>query len=584
MSHQDRLRAWEATRFAPAPEPDLTPSRPTWIEQVAMPDGVRLYTEIFLPAPTGRFPVVLVRSPYPNSRPSRDDKRPISRYLAEGYAFVFQMTRGQYRSEGTFRFFMDDARDGHDCINWIASQPWSNGSIGMEGSSYVGNTQLLAARTRPPALKCIMPTAFIGNCLASFPFMNGIPARGWWLQWYRILDNENVDDLEFTYGDMSLPQHPSWAHAYRQRPLIAAADTLLCGEKLTSWKETMSHTDAAYWESVHFTDRELAELDLPIFMTAGWLDLTRGPIDYFERLERLRPQRSDRFLMVGPWDHGQTYRSHLHGRAHGEREVPENGAVDLVSVRLAFFARYLKGEQSPAVQPDRVRLFIGGANEWRDYPTYPVPATQKRRLFLHSDGDARSLAGNGTLSWAAPREEPADTYIYDPGCPTTAPIEYIEFLDRRAFEIRADVLTYTSAPLTEPITILGDMLLILHATSDAFDTDWFARLTEVFPDGRSLAFNGAVAAVRARFREGFERELPLVPGRPVEYSISLGPAGHQVAAGNRLRLSIFSAAFPACDPNTNTGKPVATDVDMRVARQTVFHDVNRASHIVIPLI
>jgi len=134
------------------------------------------------------------------------------------------------------------------------------------------------------------------------------------------------------------------------------------------------------------------------------------------------------------------------------------------------------------------------------------------------------------------------------------------------------------------LTILGEIRLILHAASDAPDTDWFAMVTEVFPDGKSVAFYAALPALRSRYRQGFDREVFLTPNEPREFRISLGSAGHQIAAGHRIRLSIFSANFPACDPNTNTGNPVATDRETRVAKQTIFHSTDRASHILIPII
>ena len=181
-----------------------------------------------------------------------------------------------------------------------------------------------------------------------------------------------------------------------------------------------------------------------------------------------------------------------------------------------------------------------------------------------------------------PHKEPADEYYYDPALPTNSRVE--TFSDRRQVEIRSDVLTYTSEPLAKPLTILGDIKLVLHAASDGLDTDWFAILTEVTPDGQSRSFHYAPPAFRARYRKGFDKELLLIPNKPELFRIPMGPAGHQIPEGNRLRLSIFSAAFPEFDPNSNTGNPAATETEMRVAKQTIFHDADRPSHIVLPII
>ena len=392
--------------------------------------------------------------------------------------------------------------------------------------------------------------------------------------------------MDLAYGDMNALKHPLWGKAFRKRPLINAADDVLTGDKRDCWRETIaSPQDNEQWRAIHFSDTELAALDLPILLTDGWYDLTIGPIDFFTRLERLQPERSDRYLLVGPWDHYQTYSNSQPGANSGDRILPDNASIDLVAQRLAFFDRYLKQTEASVVQESRARIYITGAenssvNNWFNFPTFPVPDTVYKRLYLHSEGDARSFPGDGILNWDQPNDEPVDHYLYDPVLPTHFQVETSR--DRREVEIRSDVLTYTSGPLKEPLTILGDIKLHLYAASDAPDTDWFAVLTEVYPDGQSKSFHYAPPAFRARYREGFDGDVFLTPGKPEEFCLPMGPAGHQIAAGNRLRLSIFSAAFPEYEPNSNTGLPLAADTEVRVARQTVFHDTERPTHIVLP--
>ena len=503
-SYESRLADWQKAKFAPPPEKPLTPAEPTLTEMVSMRDDIRLYTEIFLPVQSKACPVILMRSPYPYSRPSRNDKHPLSRYQKAGYAVVFQLTRGQGKSEGDFHFFRDDIDDGFDTVQWISEQIWSDGKVGMMGSSYLGGTQLLAARARPEALKCIMPTAFVGNVTQCFPFANGVPKKAPYMQWHQVLDAERMADLDIAFYDMNALHHPLWGPAFRKRPLIDAADEVLNGDKLASWRETMSHPlDDEFWQDVHFTDQQLADLDLPIFFTDGWYDTTIGPVDFFTRLEKIQPENPDRYLLVGPWDHSQTSSSSQPGDNNGDRILPDNGAIDHADQRLAFFDRYLKEDQAVLVQQDRVRVYITGAadseaNIWKHFPTLPVPGTEYQKLYLHSQGDARSFLVMGCLVGTIPHDEPADQYIYDPELPTNSRVE--TFCDRREVEIRSDVLTYTSEPLTTPLTILGDIKLHLHAASDAPDTDWFVVLTEVTPDGQSRSFHYAPPAFRARYR------------------------------------------------------------------------------------
>jgi putative CocE/NonD family hydrolase len=503
---------------------------------------------------------------------------------------VFQLTRGQGQSEGTFRFFRDDINDGYDAIGWIAEQAWSNGNVGMMGSSYSGNVQLLAARAKPPALKCIMPTAFVGSFTRYFPFAHGVPHRGYYMQWHQVADATRGDDMDCVYGDMKALQHSKWGPAFHHRPLVDAANTVLSGDKLANWRDTINHPlDDDYWAPVHFTDEQLAEIDIPLFITDGWYDMTFGPIDYFTRLENRQPGRDDRYLLVGPWNHYQTASVLTQpGDNDGDRTLPDNGTIDLLQQRVDFFDRYLKQDQSASIQENRVKIYITGmpssaVNRWFNFSTFPVPDTQYKQLYLHSHGDAQTFPGDGTLSWDKPYDEPCDHYTYDP----TVPINHFateSYEDRRNTEIRSDVLTYTSESLTEPLTILGEMKLILHAASDAPDTDWFAVITEVFPDGQSKSFHYASPAFRARYREGFDREVFLTPNKPELFQMPMGSAGHQIAAGNCIRLSIFSSAFPEYDPNSNTGNEAATDTGYQIARQTIYHDMVRPSHIVLPVI
>lgn len=586
-SYKERLAAWKKARFSPPPEPDLTPGKPDIIDRVPMRDGVRLYTEIFLPEDYRegrRYPVILIRSPYPYSRPSRHDPLPIARYLQAGYAFVFQLCRGQGQSEGTFSLF-SDVEDGYDCIHWISERHWSNRHVGMQGASFQAFTQLCAARTRPPALKCIMPTAFIGNRIQCFPYANGVPMRAQYMQWCTVADTESMADLDMPYGDMGILEHERWGPALRHRPLMEAADSILSDDKLQLWHDNWSHPyDDDYWAPIHFTDAQLAELDIPIFFTDGWYDLTIGPINYFSRLQQLKSDNK-RWLLVGPWNHYQTYSHWLHNQDNGNRNMPENAAMDLVAQRIAFFDKYLKNDtdiQDSDIQPERVQVYITGANVWKTAPTFPLPGTRELLLYLHSEGDAHNFPQGGTLSAERPSKEVEDHYIYDPLLPPF--YQPLTFKDNRALEIRADVLTYTTVPLREPLTILGAITLQLHAATDGRDTDWFALVTEVFPDGQSIAFHGPVGVLRARYHKGLDREVLLTPGVATEFTLSLGPAGHQLAVGNCLRLCIFSAAFPAYDPNTNTGNPVATDIEYRIAKQTIYHTAGKASCLRLPVI
>jgi putative CocE/NonD family hydrolase len=257
-----------------------------------------------------------------------------------------------------------------------------------------------------------------------------------------------------------------------------------------------------------------------------------------------------------------------------------------MSLRLAFFDKYLKGDENSIIQENNVRVFITGLDEWRSYATFPPKSVRLRKLFLHSEGTANGYPNGGSLSWNSPKKEVADTYVYDPRLPTPSPPATLAepIQDFRAIEIRNDVLIYTTVAFEKSITLLGNIELMLYAASDGRDTDWFATLTEVLVDGRSIPFYRSIGALRARYRKGFDQEALLIPNEPTLFNIPLGPTGHRLAAGARLRLSICSAFYPECDPNTNTGNNFLTDTDLRVAKQTVFHDMERPTHIILPIL
>lgn len=592
VEYEKCLEEWEKGRFAPPPEAPPNPTLPKYTEMVPMRDGTRLYTEIFLPSESdghdSSFPTILTRSPYPFSRPSRNDRLPITRFLDAGFAYVFQLTRGQGASEGVFKFFQSDGEDGYDAVEWIAGQNWCNGAIGMFGSSYSGGTQLLAAKAAPPSLKCIMPTAFVGNFTTCFPFSYGVPMKAHYMQWHTVADAESWDSLDAPYGEtQSLLIHKRWGAALERRPLLDSANDILEGDKLESWRNTIAHpADDEFWDTVHFTNEELALIDIPMFFTDGWYDSTVGPIDFFSRLVTIAPDRDDVYLLVGPWNHAQTASVTTPLEDDGDRVLPVKGAYDIVEQSIIFFDRYLNDNKNSIVLENRAKVYVADSagtegGEWITFSSFPPPQVSVRKLFLHSDGDAALFPGGGKLDANKPGKEPFDQFYYDPAVPTS--YELGSSRDRRPHEIRSDVLTYTSDPFDEATILLGEIVLVLYASSDGRDTDWFTSLTEVFADGSSKSFYYAPPGFRARYRQGQSSEVLLVPNEVTEFRLPMGPAGHKIAAGNRLRLSVFSSAYPEFDPNTNTGAPAHLDTKQRVAQQRVFHDCDRHSHLLLPV-
>jgi putative CocE/NonD family hydrolase len=269
----------------------------------------------------------------------------------------------------------------------------------------------------------------------------------------------------------------------------------------------------------------------------------------------------------------------------GEMTFTPDSIIDRTAQHLAFFDHYLKGATPQFDQP-RVKVYLTGSNEWLEFPDYPPPQAQAKPLYFHSGGKANTLLGDGTLSWSPPKKEPPDTYTYDPKKPVEFGMgEEMNAVDNRLVEIRRDVLVYTSDELTEPLSILGPVSVELHAASDARDTDFTAKLLDVTPDGKAVNLGPEGMGIRrARYRNGYAKEELLTPDKPEKFPIELFDIGHTFLPGHRIRVEISSSASPLFNPNQNTGNPVATDTEWKSANQTVFHEKDLPSHILLPVL
>jgi putative CocE/NonD family hydrolase len=318
-------------------------------------------------------------------------------------------------------------------------------------------------------------------------------------------------------------------------------------------------------------------------MAPGWFDGDQpGAMFYWRGMQAGSPARGKQFLLVGPWLHVQTWRGGE--RRVGEMELGPESVVDNKAIHLAFFDWCLKGA-APRFDFPRARVYVTGLNRWKDFDAYPPKQVAERPLYLHSGGRANSISGDGRLTWDPPAAEPPDRYTYDPKQPVpTDPDDEPSGRDQRAVERRDDVLVFTGDPLTAPVEIIGSVTATVHAATDARDTDFLAKLVDVYPDGRAVLLGSRIGIRRARYRHGYEREELLAPNQVEAYRIELFDIAHSFQPGHRIRVEISSSAAPMYNPNQNTGNPVATDTEWKVARQTVYHDRARASAITLPVV
>lgn len=541
--------------------------------RIPMRDGVHLSADIWMPSAPGRYPSIIIRTPYLKNW---DGQYTAAFYASHGYVFIVQDVRGRGDSEGEFNYFFADAHDGYDTVEWVAAQPWSNGRVGMTGHSYSGTVQWLAARERPPHLVCIAPSAAAGRTFDEMPYQGGAFLMELMLNWL------NLTSYRASTGTEGLDMQA----IYKHRPLLTMDDAL--GRRMRLFREFLEHdTLDNYWKRIQFTNEDFEKIEIPALHATGWFDVQEpGALFYWRGMSSSSPAKDKQFLIVGPWNHWQVA---LGGKDNklGEFAFPDS-VVDLTAIQLAFFDHFLKGS-TPNFDFPRARIYTTGSNKWHDEQKYPLADTSAQSLYFHSQGKANTLSGDGRLTWVAPMEEPADHYTYSPDNPVSPGNSDLGSADARTdqrfIERREDVLVYTSEIVKEPLTTVGKVFVHLFASSDALDTDFTARLLDVYPDGRALQLGPRFGGIiRARYRKGYAGAEMLTPNQIEHYQIELFDIAHTFLPGHAIRVEISSSYAPYINPNSNTGKPVATDTEWKTAHQAIFHDAKHDSYVSLPIL
>jgi uncharacterized protein len=536
---------------------------------VPMRDGIALRADVYRPQTGAPVPALLLRTPYDrSSRLIPLSGIDVDRAVDAGYAVVCQDVRGLHGSDGAFYTFASEATDGYDTIEWLAGQPWCDGSVGMVGRSYPATCQWLAASQRPPHLRAICPVLTGSDLYHGWIYQGGAFQLGFNLFWVWMMSGK-ID---------SKPEE-----LFRHRPLRTVP--LPDREASRFYYDWLDHpTEDDFWRGMSVNRRYGAVL-VPALHVGGWFDVFLGGI--LENFVGMRHEggsdaaRVGQRLLIGPWAHGSTYGLFPD---HGFDLFAPDDAIDFAARQLQFFDRHLRGVDDADDPP--VRIFVMGANRWRDEDDWPLARARPTAWYLRADG---------ALSREPPGDETPDGYVYDPndpaptiGGPTSLPARMMKAnagpLDQRRLEQRPDVLVYTSEPLQQELEATGPLTATLYAATDASDTDLVVKLTDVHPDGRSLIL--AESVLRCRYRDGFERPRALQPGAVHAYTIDLVATANVFAPGHRIRLLVTSSSFPRFDPNANTGAEVGTDTadDLRPACQTIFHDAARPSHVLLPVV
>ena len=539
---------------------------------VPMRDGAVLASNIFRPSVTTPVPAILIRTPYGKGL---EPTPTYQAFVDHGYAVVVQDVRGRNESKGTFAPLFQESSDGDDTLNWIAKQAWSDGKIGMQGGSYLGIVQWKVALLDNPHLKAIFPwVSGDDDYRDRFYSPGGAMKLGHRLLWMQ----ENLRDYD-------LPP-PDFKKFVLTLPL-RNADLAATGRKSTLFQQVLDHPDYdAFWQALS-TQRQLKAVTVPVFSIGGWYDnYVESDLDAFSLLHKQSPENR---ILIGPWPHDP-------GARFENVDFGRDARVGFRRLQLDWFDRWLKRDGKPVDTPGApVRIFVMGANQWRDETEWPLARTQPTRFFLHSEGQANTLEGDGGLSPEPPRllhkHGEADTFTYDPQHPVPTrggsvccnPVVFPWGpLDQRAVEKRTDVLVYSTPPLTVDVEVTGTITALLYASSSAPDTDFTVKLVDVFPDG--LARNLTDGILRARYRKSLSKPELLAAGEIAKYKIDAGVTSNLFKKGHRIRIEISSSNFPRFDRNPNTGRLISDEVEMKPATQTIHHDRKHASYVLLPVI
>ncbi len=507
-------------------------------------------------------------------------------FAQRGYAVVVQDTRGRYESEGAWDPFRYEAQDGYDTVEWAARQPWSNGKVGMEGGSYLGNVQWQAAALAPPSLVAIFP-AVASTSLYHNTFYHGGA--------FKLA-------VSYGWGVVRMPlriRYPQHWHTEAYAPPELKYDSLISGLPLGTldlassgqvvrhWRDWVKHQSYDdYWRAISVEER-FENVKVPAHTQGGWFDLLlNGTLNGFTGLRRqggTEKARRGAKMIVGPWGHGPSQKL-------GDVDFGPDAMRRLFNRELQWFDHYLMGVDNGIDREPPVEIFLMGINRWMRYDDWPVPGTRFTPFYLASGGRANSARGDGKLGAGEPSGAASDQYLYDPNqpVPTTGGNDCCGIpisagpVDQRPVETRHDVLVYSSEILKQPIAIAGPVKMKLHAATDGTDTDWVVKLVDVHPNG--FAMNIAEGVLRARFRNGCDRMELLKPNQAYEFEVDMRGTANVFQPGHRIRVDITSSNFPQFDRNPNTGEDLATASRVHIARQTVFHTPSRPSHILLPVI
>ncbi len=585
-------------------------------QKVMMPmrDGVRLCTDIYRPKTEDPVPVIFSRTPYNFNgwRDGKESTRTYSRaidYVSRGYAYVVQNERGRYFSEGQWDILGTPTTDGYDAFDWMVDQPWCNGRIGTIGCSSTAEWQMAVAALDHPAHTAMVPQGFgagvgrVGEFYEQGNWYRGGVEQMLFFSWLYGVQNDRIRPTfppdatqaelirNSRYFDLA-PERPSvdWVEANKHLPI---QDIMINVDGPIGIFEDMIRrkpNDQKWYQGGLYHDD--MPFGVPSFWFVSWFDVASSPnlalFNHVRENALTEDDRNNQYLIIAPNTHCGFTRS-------GEQTMI--GELNVGDARLNYeelingwFDAKLKQDKAPVEMP-RVRYYTMGKNQWQTSEVWPPANVKMTTLFLTSGGKANTLNGDGELTFeSAGNNATPDTFTYDPMNPVTSlggnvcctggAIEAGSY-DQRTLEAREDILVYTTEPLTEGIEVSGFVEATLYVSSDAKDTDFTVKLIDVYPNG--AAYNLDETIQRARYREGYDKEVMMQPGKVYPVKLSAMSTSNYFAPGHRIQIEVSSSNFPRFARNLNTGGNNFDESEAVVARNTIHHSDQYPSQIRIPV-
>ncbi len=548
---------------------------------VPMRDGVILRADVLRPTTGSRFPVLVYRTPY-GKDDAQKEYTTFKHAVERGYAVVIHDVRGRYHSDGEFRPYDNEGRDGYDTIEWAAAQNWSNGEVGTFGLSYPGAVQWLAAVENPPHLKAMVP-AMTFSTPQNFFYAGGTWDMSW-IEW--IWDNIAWD----TRVKKNLPGPRTYDEALaawkqegpKMLNTLPLADVKPLQGVAPYYFDWLRHPPEDPWWDWAELRNKYPRTQAAVLNFSAWYDDNYGPegaTTNYNGLLRARAGQQDKrtHLLLGPWVHGV---DNTEKTRSGEREFGPSAAINYDEVVLRWMDHYLKAADNGVDREKPVRYFVMGKNEWRDTDAWP-PASRKSTLFLAASGDA---VHPGRLRTGVPGTGFSD-FLSDPANPVVNPYDSSGAHDYRHLAARPDVLTFDSDPLTEDTEVTGPITVRLFVSCGCRDFDLWARLLDVSPDG--TAFNlmsPGLDVLRASYRDLSRGRQLLTPYVVYELKLENLITSNLFLKGHRIRLQISGSFTPNFSRNLQNGKSEVTSAEMTRAGISVYHSAARPSQIVLPII